>query len=133
MLKRIFSTGYQGLSLKGRGSHKGFWLMGIFIFAVSMNPPLSNGSQRMIPQDLSVESNKCNHYPPGSLARALCENSGNHTNTNCVRKCLRETYSGSSEKAPPLYDPWYWRDHSLCYFEYGWTPLDLIYHNEQNQ
>jgi hypothetical protein len=71
----------------------------------------------------------CNQYPLGSGLSRLCQNFGDRPNTNCARKCLQEKYPiaqfppqcGQTPAFPS--DPWYWRDHPICWYECQWGPF----------
>jgi RHS repeat-associated protein len=101
---------------------------GLFLYPIVPNPPALYPPGGFVPPyNPFFGPNNCNQYPPGSIERRVCEGSGDDAQMNCVRKCLKDKYSGTCEKTPPIYDPWYWRDHPLCWVECGVTPLDYFF------
>ena len=88
--------------------------------------PISLPVEPTWPYDPTFGPENCSAYPEGSLERSVCSASGSDEDTNCVRKCLQEKYPGHNgennfcglSRNPS--DPWYLRDHPVCYFECGY-------------
>jgi RHS repeat-associated protein len=81
-----------------------------------------------LPYNPAFGPQNCSQYPPGSILSSICAGSGSDPNTNCARKCLEELYPSGQYPAckgeiPPATDPWYWRDHPLCWMRCQWGPF----------